>query len=330
MNKYKVGSMFAGVGGICLGFLQAGTEIVWANEIDPHACTTYRENFGDSYLQEGDIQTVVKEEIPQIDILTAGFPCQPFSSAGYLQGFDDERGNLFFQIIDVIDTQKKIYKTKPKAIMLENVKHLVSQAQRGRSFRIIKEALESRGYKLKVKILNSMKYGNVPHNRERVYIVGFLDPEQTKRFDFPQPIPLTNKLNDVIDRSISINDPEFRKYYYDETSPYYQLLKETITSYETVYQLRRNYVRANKHGVCPTLTANMGVGGHNVPLILDNEGNIRKLTPRECFLLQAFPKDFKLPKIANIHLYKQAGNTVTVSVVKRIAENIIAILDNKN
>lgn len=167
-----------------------------------------------------------------------------------------------------------------------------------------------------------MDYGNIPQNRERIYIVGFLQKDQIHRFEFPDPIPLTNNLDNIIDRNTSIDDPDYKKYYYDESSRYYRMLKETIKSHETTYQLRRVYVRENKSNVCPTLTANMGTGGHNVPLILDFDNNIRKLTPKECFLLQGFG-------MANSHLYKQAGNSVTVPVIKRIAENILAVLQDK-
>lgn len=319
---YTVGSMFAGIGGTCLGFKQAGATIVWANEMDKNACITYRENFGDSYLQEGDITKINKNTLPQFDILIAGFPCQAFSVAGYRRGFEDERGNIFFQIIDVIEKQRE----RPQAIMLENVKNLVGH-DKGNTFKVIKESLEYQGYTIEQAVLNSMNYGNVPQNRERIYIVGFLDPEQTRRFRFPDPIPLTNTLNSVIDRTKIVDE----KYYYRESSKYYTMLREAMTSTETVYQLRRIYVRENRNNVCPTLTANMGTGGHNVPLILDYHNNIRKLTPRECLLLQGFPEDFRIPEgIADSHLYKQAGNSVTVPVIRRIATNIIRVLDGED
>nr|WP_254903128.1 DNA cytosine methyltransferase [Bacillus toyonensis] len=318
---YRVGSMFAGIGGTCLGFKEAGAKIIWASEIDKNACITYRENFGESYLLEGDITKVDKTTIPQLDILIAGFPCQAFSVAGYRKGFEDDRGNLFFQVIEVIEAQKE----KPKAIMLENVKNLVGH-DKGNTFKIIKKNLEDKGYTIKYKVLNSMEYGNVPQNRERIYVVGFLDKKQADAFEFPEPIPLTNKLNTIIDRENKLDD----KFYYNESSQYYEMLSDAMISHETTYQLRRVYVRENKSNVCPTLTANMGTGGHNVPLILDYNGGIRKLTPRECLLLQGFPKNYRIPeKMANSHLYKQAGNSVSVPVIKRIANNIINALNGQ-
>jgi DNA (cytosine-5)-methyltransferase 1 len=313
--------MFAGIGGTCLGFKQAGAEIVWANEIDKNACITYRENFGDDYLFEGDITKVDKSTIPELDILIAGFPCQAFSIAGYRKGFEDERGNVFYQILDVIKSQKK----KPKAIMLENVKNLVSH-DKGNTFNVIEEALSFHGYHIKYKVLNSMEYGNVPQNRERIYVVGFLEEREARAFEFPDKIPLTNNLNDVIDRYNKLED----KYYYDESSQYFEMLREAMKKTDTTYQLRRIYVRENKNNVCPTLTANMGTGGHNVPLVLDYQNNIRKLTPKECLMLQGFPQDYSIPEnMANSHVYKQAGNSVTVPVIKRIATNIIKVLDDK-
>lgn len=320
--SYRVGSLFAGIGGTCLGFEQAGAKIVWANEMDKNACNTYRNYFGDSYLKEGDITLIDKSSIPSLDILIGGFPCQAFSIAGYRKGFEDDRGNVFFQILKVIEAQKE----KPQAIMLENVKNLLTH-DKGNTFKVIQEALEEFGYTIKKEVLNSMEYGNVPQNRERIYIVGFLDPEKTAKFKFPKKVPLTNELNSVVDRINKLDE----KYYYDESSQYYEMLKEGMTSTDTTYQLRRIYVRENKSNVSPTLTANMGTGGHNVPLILDYENNIRKLTPEECLKLQGFPGDYKFPEdMANGHRYKQAGNSVTVPVIKRIATNIIKVLDGEN
>lgn len=322
---YRVGSMFAGIGGTCLGFIQAGARIVWANEIDKNACITYKNYFGDTYLQEGDITQLDKSTIPELDILIGGFPCQAFSIAGYRKGFEDDRGNVFFQILEVLEAQRNVYGRLPQAIMLENVKNLFTH-DKGNTFRVIKEALEAYGYTVKAEVLNSMEYGNVPQNRERIYIVGFQDENQSEMFRFPDPIPLTNRLNDVVDRNRMFDE----RYYYDETSQYYEMLRETMTSTETTYQLRRIYVRENRSNVCPTLTANMGTGGHNVPLILDFQNNIRKLTPEECLLLQGFPVDYRFPEgMANSHKYKQAGNSVTVPVIRRIATNIISVLNSE-
>ena len=326
MNLYNVNnltcaSFFAGVGGIDLGFEKVGFKTIYANEFDPMPKLTFEHNF-DTPVDCRDINIVTNREIPNFNIMLAGFPCQAFSVAGYRQGFDDEKGRgvLFFQLARIFKEKK------PEVIFLENVKNLVAHDS-GKTFRIIIEALEEEGYHVKYQVLNTMEYGNIPHNRERIYLVGFLDKEAYKEFDFPKPIPLTTKLSDLIDFENKFED----KYYYTKDSfLHYEELKNSMTRMDTVYQWRRVYVRENQSNVCPTLTANMGTGGHNVPLVLTKHG-IRKLTPRECFLLQGFPKDFKLPdNIANAHLYKQAGNSVSVTVIERIAFNIkLALLNAK-
>lgn len=318
MKNYKVGSMFAGIGGICLGFKQAGADIIWANEIDKNACITYRTNFGNNYLVEDDIKNIDTRDIPEIDILTAGFPCQPFSIAGYQKGFTDDRGNLFFEIVRVLKDKK------PKAILLENVKNLASH-DKGNTFKVIKETLEANGYFIKEDILNTAEYGNIPQNRERIYIVGFRTKEERDKFEFPKPLKLTKSIYDVI----KFDEKKEDSYYYNN-SKYYDTLKETMKNQDTVYQWRRIYCRENKNKLCPTLTANMGTGGHNVPLIRDNY-DIRKLTPKECLLFQGFPMDYKIPKnMSNSHIYKQAGNAVSVPVIQRIAENILKVLDESS
>ena len=326
MNLYNVNnltcaSFFAGVGGIDLGFEKVGFKTIYANEFDPMPKLTFEHNF-DTPIDCRDINIVTSREIPNFNIMLAGFPCQAFSVAGYRQGFDDEKGRgvLFFQLARIFKEKK------PEVIFLENVKNLVAH-DAGKTFRIIIEALEEEGYHVNYQVLNTMEYGNIPHNRERIYLVGFLDKEAYKEFDFPKPIPLTTKLCDLIDFENKLDN----KYYYTKDSfLHYEELKNNMTRMDTVYQWRRVYVRENQSNVCPTLTANMGTGGHNVPLVLTKHG-IRKLTPRECFLLQGFPKDFKLPdNISNSHLYKQAGNSVSVTVIERIAHNIkLALLNAK-
>jgi len=314
-TKLKVASLFAGIGGICYGFKQAGAEIIWANEIDHSACETYRHNFGSKYLVEGDIKQINPKDIPDIDILNAGFPCQAFSVAGYRKGFDDERGNLFFEITRILK-----YK-KPKAIFLENVKNLENH-DNGNTFRVIKTSLERLGYYVHYKVLNTMEYGNIPQNRERIYIVGFTSKRAYDNFKYPTKIPLTNKIKDII----NFNDRKSDNFYYNN-SKYYNQLTPIIKKQDTIYQWRRIYCRENKSNVCPTLTANMGTGGHNVPLILDNY-DIRKLTPEECVAFQGFPNTFSFPNtISNANKYKQAGNSVSVPVIKRIAEKIVKILE---
>ena len=179
--------------------------------------------------------------------------------------------------------------------------------------------MERIGYHIKYEVLNSMTHGNMPQNRERIFIVGFLDKNKTKAFRFPDRIPLTKSFREYVAEKAE------GKYYYNN-KPLYNRIKKDIDSENTVYQWRRKYVRENKKGVVPTLTANMGTGGHNVPLIKNGEG-IRKLTPKECFLLQGFPDSFKLPDIADSKLYHQAGNSVSIPVVERIAKEMRIVLE---
>lgn len=308
----KIASFFSGVGGIDIAFKYAGFNVVWANEIDSEACKTYRHNF-DSILVEGDINQVDARSIPDFDVMVAGFPCQAFSIAGYQNGFDDYRGNLFFQL------ERIFIERKPQVVFLENVKNLVGH-DGGNTFRIILAHLENAGYYVKYKVLNACNYGNLPQNRERIYIVGFLNYDVYKEFEFPDPIKLTNKLGQYIDMESQLDS---RYYYTTKNCSFYDLLKNEIKTSDTLYQWRRVYVRENKNGLCPTLTANMGTGGHNVPLVLTKYG-IRKLTPQECFNLMGYPESYKLPKgVSHSRLYKQAGNSVVIPVVARIADSII-------
>ena len=311
-KKLKVGSLYAGVGGICLGFKKSGFNIAWANEYDKNACITYRKNFNHNLI-EGDIMEINIDSLEKIDVLAGGFPCQPFSVAGYRKGFEDNRGNHFFRMLDFVD------KMKPKILFFENVKNLVGH-DKGNTFKVIKKEIEKRDYSFHAKVLNTKDYGNVPHNRERIFIIGFdkkVYPENYKLFDFPNKEKLTKTVNDIFN-----NEKVDEKFYYGEDKYMYEMLKADMLREDTVYQFRRQYVRENKSNVCPTLTANMGTGGHNVPLIKTKFG-LRKLTPKECFDFQGFPKSFKLPQIANSHLYKQAGNSVSMPVIERITKNIL-------
>jgi len=307
--------LFAGVGGIRLGFENAGFNTVFSNDFEPACKETFDLNFDESPLIIQDINKVDNNSIPDFDILLGGFPCQPFSIAGCRQGFKDSkgRGNLFFRIAEIIEEKK------PKVVFLENVKNLENH-DNGKTFKVIKRTLEELGYHVKFKIVNTMLHGNLPQNRERILIVGFLDKNVADNFFFPNETKLNKEIKDLLETDVD------EKYYY-EGKPLYDKLKNDIKKKNTAYQWRRRYVRENKSGVVPTLTANMGTGGHNVPIILDDKG-IRKLTPRECFIFQGFPKSYKLPNIADSKLYKQAGNSVSVTVIERVANNIKKALEN--
>lgn len=312
----KCASFFAGVGGIDLGFEDTGFfKTIYANEIDTYPIQTFEKNF-DLKVDCRDIRDVKASDIPNFDVMLAGFPCQAFSIAGRRQGFDDEkgRGTLFFELVRIFKEKK------PSIIFLENVKNLVAH-DGGNTFMTILDELKKAGYYIKYSVLNAMEYGNVPQNRERIYIVAFKNKEQWRNFEFPFPLKLTTKLSDIIDFKTKIDE----KYYYTEgkyKGDIYEQLVQAMDDGNAIYQWRRKYVRKNKSGVVPTLTANQGEGGHNVCLIKTKYG-IRKMTPKECFNAQGFDKTFLLPSsLSDAKLYKQAGNSVCVSVIKRIALNI--------
>ncbi|MDO8565833.1 MAG: DNA cytosine methyltransferase [Candidatus Moranbacteria bacterium] len=306
--------LFAGIGGIRKGFERAGFETLYAADIDAGCKVTYDLNYKNTPLTLQSVTDIVPETLPNFGVLLAGFPCQSFSVAGGKAGFADKgRGDLFFEIMKVLEVKK------PAAVFLENVKHLAKH-DHGRTFVIIKELLERCGYHVKFAMMNSAEYGNVPQNRDRIYIVGFRDMNVSNAFEFPSKKILEHSITDLLETDV----PE--KYYYKK-GWLYDRIKSLGMKRGLIYQWRRVYLRENKSGVCFTLTANMGMGGHNVPLVRDAKG-LRRLTPRECAHLQGFPKGFKLPtSLPDSRLYKQIGNSVTISVVERIARNIRKALE---
>jgi len=308
----RVGELFAGIGGIGVGFEQAGFDVVWANEQDAKAAITYQANLPNTRLLVGKMETLDPSVLEDIDVLTAGFPCQAFSVAGKRQGFGDERGNVFFDILRYISV------LQPKAVLLENVKNLISHDSTN-TFRVIRSELEELGYNIVYKVLNTAEYTDVPQNRERIFIIGFKDPDHTSGFVWPDPVSATRGIRELLESSVD------ESYFYDGSRYNPQLIAE-MTNPNTVYQWRRTYARENKSGLCPTLTANMGTGGHNVPLVLDG-ARVRKLTPRECARFQGYPDDYVLPELSNAHLYKQIGNSVSVPVVKLLAEEMRRVMN---
>lgn len=315
-------SFFAGVGGIDLGFESQGFRTIYANEFDTKARETFSLNFPHVQLDGRDIREVSASKVPTVDVIVGGFPCQAFSIEGYRQGFHDEKGRgiLFFELARLIEEKQ------PRAIFLENVKNLVNH-DKGNTLKVILKTLEDLGYYVTYQVMNAAEYGNIPQGRERIYIVGFKDKTVFDSFHFPEKVDLTKTVFDVIDFKNKVEE----QYYYREDKHYYPLLRDNILAIGSIYEYRRgNTIRENKSGVVPTLLASMGTGGNNVPLILTESGEIRKLTPRECFNTQGFPSSYQLPeKLANSHLYKQAGNSVAVPVVSRIAEQIRVALESE-
>jgi len=308
----KMIDLFAGTGAFTYAFEKTGNvECVFSNDMVEWSKKMYDSNFTHK-LTLGNLNDIKTDDIPKHDIITSGFPCQPFSIAGKQEGFQDERSNVFWKILAIIDFHN------PSCVILENVKNIVSHDQ-GRTFEIIKKNLIDRGYHIQFKVLDTAKITGIPQHRERIYIVCIKSKDVFDKFtlDFPN-IPKA-QISSLLEPNVA------DKYYYTDKSSTWELIKNSVVKKNTVYQYRRVYVRENKSNECPTLTANMGGGGHNVPLILDNKG-IRKLTPRECFNFQGFPSSYKLPNISDTNLYKLAGNAVSVPVVELIANRLILLL----
>ena len=310
-RPFRMIDLFAGTGAFSRAFEQTGkVACVFANDMVAPSKEIYDKNFRHP-LTLGDLNDIPIDQFPRHDILTGGFPCQPFSIAGKQEGFQDARSNVFWKILEILDAHQ------PQFVVLENVKNLVSHDE-GRTFETIQKELGKRDYHLRYKVLDTALLTGIPQHRERIYLVCIKSKELFDRFtlDFPKIDKLP--IGSFLDKEV----PD--KYYYTDKSTTWPLVKESVTKKDTVYQYRRVYVRENKSGECPTLTANMGGGGHNVPLILDEKG-IRKLTPRECFRLQGFPDTYQLPPMSDTALYKLAGNAVSLPVVELISKRLMAL-----
>ena len=329
MTKEKIKSidLFAGIGGIRLGFEQAfdnDIETVFVSEIDEKAKETYQSNFGIEPTINGDITKISIEEVPAFDICLAGFPCQAFSVAGKRLGFEDTRGTLFYDVARICK------KHQPKVIFCENVKGLVNH-DKGRTYQTIRNTLEEIGYTVYEQVLNSKHFG-VPQQRERLYIVAFRNDIDSSSFRFPAPTDPTKRLKDILEEN-----PVDAKYYLSKK--YFHALKEHRRRHQEKGH-GFGYEIIKENGVSNTLVC--GGSGREKNLIIDprqtdfsnvknkgevNDKHIRTLTPREMARLQGFPEDFILP-VADTHLYKQFGNSVTVPVIRAIAEEIKIILEN--
>lgn len=312
---YRLVSLFAGIGGIDLGFEFAGFDCIWANDFDKHACQTYRANVGNQIV-EGDIR-IVKDQIPPHDVLVGGFPCQPFSTLGKLQGFDDEqeRGTLFFEIMEIVK------KHDTKIIVLENVKNLVTH-DKGETFKRIRKELEEAGYHFNAKVLNSQDFG-VPQRRNRVFIVCF-NKKYFKDipFEFPEPEQLTVTTQDLLDKDV----PE--RYFLTEKISH-TILGEGTKGYivkPTIDLPISKTLTATMHKMHRASQDNYVTDEANYQKNVTDKVkriNIRKLTPDECRKLQGFPGDWK-QVVCDGAAYKQFGNAVTVNVAYKVAANVVA------
>lgn len=305
----KTGSLFAGIGGIDLAFEQAGFDIVWANEIDKDACETYRYNFPNTNLISADVRNTDFLNYSDIDLLVAGFPCQPFSVCGAQKGFDDKRGNLFFEIMRVIDQKK------PSIVFFENVANL-AEHNNGRTFSVIHNELVSRGYYIRYTVADACDYG-IPQHRTRIYILAFKDMNLCERYVFPDKRNLSLKLSDIL----HLNNKADTKLYYPVNTVQYERLKNFIDDSEQIYRFADFGIQKSRDGIAFTLKANMGTYPNRIPIVKDEFG-IRIVSPKECLLLQGFPATFDFPDIPERSKYKQAGNTVVVPLVRYIADNI--------
>lgn len=331
-------SLFSGIGGFDLALDELGFENVFCSEIDKYAVETYNANF--NHPVSGDITQIDASDIPSHDILVGGFPCQAFSIAGQRKGFEETRGTLIFDVFRVLNHHK------PRVFLLENVKGLLSH-NKGKTFEYILSVLREIGYLVSYQVLNSKDFG-VPQKRERVFIVGFLDFETNFRFSFPRPLGVKTCVNDILEENVD------EKYFLsDETINYHLKRKEdnrlkgngfgasflTPCDYST-NTISARYGKDGSEALLQVATVNKSQsgriyspdglavtvkalgGGMGARTGLYEVGSrVRRLTPRECFRLQGFPDTFKLP-CSDTQSYRQAGNSVSVPVIKAIMNEI--------
>lgn len=298
----RVVSLFSGIGGLDKGFIDAGFDVIWANDFDKYAVETYKANYS-SEIVLGDITAIPLEEIPDCDVLIGGFPCQPFSMMGEQRGFDDARGTLFFRIAEVIRDKTQKGK-KPRVIVLENVKALKTH-DRGRTFSTIKRILEKDlGYKVYDEILNSADYG-VPQTRNRTYFVCFANDEVD--FSFPKKEELKLSLQDLLEKKVD------SKYFLSE-----RILPTILSNGTGGYYSKSEIDLKVAHPLCATMAKMHRACQDNY---VTQKGKIRRLTPRECARLQGFDDTFQIP-VSDCQAYKQFGNAVTVNVSRVVALSV--------
>lgn len=310
-NKFKFIDLFAGIGGIRIAFEKQGGKCVFTSEWDKFAQQTYSENFGD--IPSGDITEIHEKDVPNHDILLAGFPCQPFSHAGLKRGFDDIRGTLFFDIVRILKEKK------PKMVLLENVKGFASH-DKGNTFKVVCSTLEKLGYEVHSKVLNAREFG-VPQNRERIYIVG-IDRKRTLQtpFSFPKPPNPPITVGEILESRVD---------------PKYTISDKLWKGHQR--RLKEHRAKGNGFGYSlfsasslytSTISARYYKDGSEI--LLEQKGkNPRKVTPREAARLQGFPDTFKIP-VSDAQAYRQFGNSVAVPVVSAIARQMVKLLKKPN
>lgn len=321
MKKLTHVALFAGLGGFIAAANRSGLKTVYANDNNHHCYQTLKETYPEIKVSKQSITEITAEDEDvfqqEIDVLSAGFPCQSFSAAGENLGFDDPRGKLFFEIIRLC----KEAVSPPKILLLENVSYL-KQFNNGSRLTVILQHLRSAGYWVNEKhamILNSKDICGSPQNRERLYIVAYHSKYFKKNYFDPElHVENTEQaLWDIIDQKTKKD----ARYYLEKESKYWGLVNEEIkkNGNKRLYQLRRTWVRTCPEGVCPTLTANMGGGGHNTPFVADHFG-IRKLTEDECLMLQGYQRnEVCFPENAPTSVrYSMIGNAIYPKVAELI------------
>ena len=308
----RVVSLFSGIGGLDKGFMNAGFNVIWANDFDKYACQTYQANY-DHPIVHGDINLIPLEEIPVHDVLIGGFPCQPFSMMGEQRGFDDARGTLFFRIAEIIQYQIN-NGHKPRAIILENVRALRTH-DGGRTFKTIKRILtEDLGYKVFDMILNSSQYG-IPQTRNRTYIVCFAN-EAVDEFQTPPIVQLNLTMQDMLD-----DDVDDKYFLSDKILP--TILSDGTGGYKAHSEIDLEIARP----LCATMAKMHRACQDNYVTKTKRDGTtgVRRLTPRECARLQGFDlpgeNNFNIP-VSDSQAYKQFGNAVTVNVAEAVATQV--------
>lgn len=329
-QQITVGCLFSGMGGFASGLANAGFNIQWANDSDEFACTTFRHRFPDVKLVEKDVRklSVKVDSLDAVHMLAAGFPCQSFSQAGERQGFKDPRGKLFFEISRLIGEYRE--ENRPMLLVLENVPHLLHGAG-GSWFDEVRRDIRRAGYWFREEscwTVNVKDATHLPQDRERLFMVAASrDHFSCNPFLPPERIPgqTYRSIEEFVDRGHRGDDEA----YLYTGNRYYKMIDEAMSDGESaanIYQLRRSYVREKKHGLCPTLTANMGIGGHNVPFIRDDWG-IRRLSVVEVARLQGFDSlEGFFPDIPVTEQYRLLGNSVCVSLAQMVGEMCIEII----
>lgn len=310
-----------------MGFERAGIKTKWAIENSDTATAIYAQNVKGVRLVEHDGSpasiidvTVDGDALEPVDVLHAGFPCQSFSQAGDRKGFKDPRGQLFYQIIRLL---KEFGDKKPSVIVLENSPH-IRRGEGGSWFIELTKEIKKAGYWFRESNcaeLDPYLLTDLPQQRNRLFMLAFsIKDFKNGKFDFPSSFANAPKdLGNFIDFDGVQTD---ESYYLPEENRYHKMINGGAEDRRCIYQLRKFLVREKKPGVCPTLTANMGLGGHNVPFIFDAKG-LRKLTEHECLLLQGFPKDFTFPEeVGRAKRYLHVGNSVAVPITELLAHRV--------